>query len=249
MAVVAISDSILTDIADAIRTKNGQETLYKPSEMPDAIEAISGGGITPTGTIEITQNGVVDVTNYASADVDVPTGGSDESKTVLLFQDIDLGDQKWQITSAIPQMFADGGYFELILDISEYTFQSESGLKIFSFGAAVNAWSPTSNATVMINVYSTGSINILFRGSINDTVSVTPNAEGVLHFKIFKNKVICLDGTSQSSTGDTEILLSGNALTIMTNISNLSRIVIGNNEGNITNYYKDPINKIAFYSV
>ena len=85
MAVVAISDSILTDIADAIRSKNGQETLYKPSQMPDAIEAISGGGITPTGTKEITSNGTgIDVASYAYADVAVPNtyAAGDEGKVV-----------------------------------------------------------------------------------------------------------------------------------------------------------------------
>ena len=85
MAVVTISDSILTDIADAIRSKNGTENTYKPSQMPDAIEAISGGGITPTGTKEITSNGTgIDVASYAYADVAVPNSYSagDEGKVV-----------------------------------------------------------------------------------------------------------------------------------------------------------------------
>lgn len=76
MPNVLVRESSLQSIADAIRAKNGTQNTYKPDEMADAIEAISGGGITPTGTIEITQNGVVDVTNYASADVDVPTGST-----------------------------------------------------------------------------------------------------------------------------------------------------------------------------
>ena len=32
------------------------------------------GGITPTGTLDISENGTYDVTNYAEAEVDVPTG-------------------------------------------------------------------------------------------------------------------------------------------------------------------------------
>lgn len=75
MTKVLITESYLEDIADAIRAKNGTQNTYKPSEMASAIDDISGGGITPAGTkeISITQNGTTteDVTNYASAEINV----------------------------------------------------------------------------------------------------------------------------------------------------------------------------------
>ena len=44
MAIVTTDNQHYTDIAAAIRSKNGTETQYKPSEMAAAIRAISGGG-------------------------------------------------------------------------------------------------------------------------------------------------------------------------------------------------------------
>lgn len=44
MANVLVQDTSLTAIADAIRAKNGEATLYKPSEMAAAITAIPTGG-------------------------------------------------------------------------------------------------------------------------------------------------------------------------------------------------------------
>lgn len=63
MANVIIDDTNLTNIAAAIREKNGETTTYKPSEMADAIAAISTGGSTDgTALITRTITEVVDET-------------------------------------------------------------------------------------------------------------------------------------------------------------------------------------------
>lgn len=81
MANVLVNASYLTEIADAIRSKTGGTDTYTPAEMADAIEDLSVGGITPTGTLSISANGTYDVTEYASAEVAVPTEGSSSTLT------------------------------------------------------------------------------------------------------------------------------------------------------------------------
>lgn len=82
MANVLVNETSLSDIADAIRGKNGSQTRYKPYEMADAIDELVTGGIIPTGAIQVTQNGTYDVTNYASAEVNVSGGSSLGTKSI-----------------------------------------------------------------------------------------------------------------------------------------------------------------------
>lgn len=83
MSKVLIEDSTLYEIANKIRTKLNTGAVYKPSEMGDAIDSISTG-VTPTGTINITQNGNSDVSQYAIAHVNVSNSyaSCDEGKVV-----------------------------------------------------------------------------------------------------------------------------------------------------------------------
>lgn len=145
MANVLVEETSLEDIADAIRSKNGLTTKYKPAEMADAITAISGGGITPTGTktINITQNGTVteDVTNYANAQVNVnvpqgitPTG----TKQVPITQNGTVTEDVTNYASA-----------EISVNVPNSYSASDEG-KVVSNGALVAQTSRqiTSNGTV-----------------------------------------------------------------------------------------------------
>ena len=79
MADYLTTDTDLTTVADAIRTKGGTSAALEwPSGYVDAVDAIPTG-ITPTGTISIAQNGTYDVTDYASASVNVSGSGDDGS--------------------------------------------------------------------------------------------------------------------------------------------------------------------------
>lgn len=70
MAVGLINDSTLTSIAAAIREKNQATTTYKPSEMADAIKAISTGG----GFTGITAVPTDSTPSYGSLWLNIGTG-------------------------------------------------------------------------------------------------------------------------------------------------------------------------------
>ena len=66
--------SNLVAVADAIRSKTGLTGAMTLDEMSRNIENISGG-IVPSGNISITENGSYDVSQYASAEVNVASSG------------------------------------------------------------------------------------------------------------------------------------------------------------------------------
>lgn len=131
-----IDTSTLTAIANAIRSKLGVQTTYKPSEMATAIGQISSGGITPTGTKEITANGTnIDVASYAYADVAVPNSysQSDEGKVVsngaLVAQSSDSVTQNGTVDTTLINSLtvnvSGGGSSGLVYETGTYTAASD----------------------------------------------------------------------------------------------------------------------------
>lgn len=77
MSIVTIDDSYFTNIANAIRGKNGETTTYKPNEMAAAISALSGGGsgdwqVAAISTVydSTTNKTIIPLTNYIDVNTD-----------------------------------------------------------------------------------------------------------------------------------------------------------------------------------
>ena len=71
MSNVFVDKTKIDNLANAISVKSGESVPMTLTEMTQAVDGIdtSGGGITPTGNIDITSAGTTDVTNYATATV------------------------------------------------------------------------------------------------------------------------------------------------------------------------------------
>lgn len=76
MSKVLVDEEYLADIGVAIRGKTGGTTLYRPSEMAGAIDAIPTGGGSTLVAKTITENGTYDpeadqADGYSSVTVNV----------------------------------------------------------------------------------------------------------------------------------------------------------------------------------
>ena len=153
MSNVVIDKQKIDILANAIANKSGEPVTMTLDEMVSAVDGIQtgGGGITPTGNIDITQAGVTDVTNYASATV--PSATVETAESWGTFSTVN-NQREWQ---SIMDVYFGGGYVD--------------GL-VTAYGDIYSAVPANTTVTPTTSAQTIGGANYMMEGAV--TVSAMP---------------------------------------------------------------------------
>lgn len=185
MSNVLIEKNTLDDLAEMIAAKSGEALPLSLSEMIDAVHGIEegGGGITPTGNIDITQAGVTDVTDYATATVPELQNFDTYSNTTYYT----AHSQRYYETVTLIDPYQDG--FLHFQDGVSFNINTISGAAV----AANTTITPTTSAQTV------GGANYMMEGAV--TVAAMPSGSAT--------PAASISGTSATvSTGTNTLTLS-----------------------------------------
>lgn len=164
MSKVSVTKDKLDILANAIANKSGEPLTLTLDEMVSAVDGIdtSGGGITPTGNIDITQAGVTDVTNYATATV--PNGETVAQLLLPSTPNISVDSSTGEITAGHyteenSDPIYEGGWIEKGGSIQFVTY-GDNSYQLPTQGATTITPTTSQQTAVTAGKYTTGAITV-----------------------------------------------------------------------------------------
>ena len=140
-----VDDGNATTIVEALKQIDSNATGETIAEV---IESMEIGGTSPTGTVNITTNGVHDVANYASANVNVPSGVNlVKLATITLVNNMRV----------VGGLFKSGNTYEYF---ANHTQSSGSGTYELYVPEGVTTWGLTAYASALDSYLSSSKVSV-----------------------------------------------------------------------------------------